>query len=171
MNFRPFLPPDSISLRLATTVAPGDDAPEGFDPESARNVKRIKDETITELSTLLDRGGQIVNPSRLARDLMQRESQTPSGLGHGVAIPHVRTLQARSFAMAFGRSVEPLPWASSDDEPVRIFFAMAAPPHDDRSYLRVYRSLARAILDEGILAELHSVEEPSEVLRILKNID
>ena len=73
--------------------------------------------------------------------------------------------------MAFGRSKEGLPFAAPDEEPVHLFFAMAAPPYDDRRYLKVYRDLATALLDASVIDGLQEVEDPSEVLYILKNVE
>ena len=170
VNFRPFLHPDSIRLELETRLAPNGDLPADFELDGQRNRRRVQEELIQEMSSLLDQSGAVSNQNRIARDLLQREKQTPSGIGQGVAIPHVRTLQARSFTMAFGRSAEGLPWETADGEPIHLVFAMAAPPHDDRTYLKVYQSLARALLDPDTFEELLSVEEPGEILRILKSV-
>jgi PTS system fructose-specific IIC component len=91
-----------------------------------------------------------------------------TAVGGGVAFPHVRTLQVKSFVMAFGRSREGLPFEAPDEEPVRLFFAMAAPPYDDRTYLKVYRSLAKLLLDPEHHEQFLLAEEPSEILRALE---
>jgi PTS system fructose-specific IIC component len=70
--------------------------------------------------------------------------------------------------MAFGRSREGLPFNAPDEEPVHLFFAMAAPPYDDRTYLKVYRSLARVLLDPEHHEHFLAAEEPSEILRALE---
>jgi hypothetical protein len=44
---------------------------------------------------------------------------------------------------------------------------MVAPPYDDRIYLRVYRSLARLLLQPEYYEQFLTVEEPGEILRTL----
>ena len=73
--------------------------------------------------------------------------------------------------MAFGRSREGLPFEAPDEEPVHLFFAMSAPPHEDRTYLKVYRTLAKALLHPGVISRLMEVEDPSEVLFVLKSVE
>ena len=168
MNFRRFLHPDSIRLDLHTRGVPPEGFEDGDEPNSPRNIKRVRRELLGELGELLDLGGNVTNLRRLARDLLDREQMTCTALGQGLAIPHARTLQVRSFSMAFGRSDDGLPFEAPGGQPVHLFFAMAAPPHDDRTYLRVYRSLATALLEPETIDALRKLDEPGEVLRVLR---
>ena len=171
MNFRRFLRPDSIRLDLVTRVEPEGELADDFDPDSPGNLTRVREEVLQELTELLEAGGQVVNPSRLCRDLYYREKRTVTALGSGIALPHVRTVQVRSFTMAFGRSHEGLPFSAPDGEPVHLFFAMAAPPYDDRTYLRVYKSLAKVLLEPEAVTGFLEAQDPSEVLLVLKRFD
>lgn len=168
MNFRRFLRPDCIRLELETRRDP----PDGEEEEdAARTLRRVREEVIHELAGLLDLSGEISNPRRLGRDLHDREKRANTAIGQGIAIPHVRTLQAKSFVMAFGRSGEGLPFEAPDEEPVHLFFAMAAPPYDDRTYLRIYRNLATALLDPEIFDRFMETQDPNEILYILKGVE
>ena len=168
MNFRRFLSPEAIDLDLSTRVAPEGELPEGFDPTSRQNLNRIRESVIGELSDLLARTGEVTHPHRLLKDLLNREKKAGTATGNGIAFPHVRTLQAKSFVMAFGRSKEGLPFDAPDEEPVHLFFAMAAPPYDDRTYLKVYRSLASLLLEPEHREQFLIAEDPSEILRALE---
>ena len=168
MNFRRFLAPGSIDLRLRTRAEPEGELPEGFDPESNSNLNRIREEVILELTKLLEATGEVASPSKLFRDLHDREKKAVTAVGEGVALPHVRTLQAKSFIMAFGRSPEGLPFRAPDGEPVHLFFAMAAPPYDDRTYLKVYSSLTKLLIVPEHREQFLLAEDPSEILRALE---
>ena len=168
MNFRRFLPPEAIRLDLQTKKTPDGEFPEDFDPMGERNMERIRKSVIAEITELFEATGQVGNPKRLFRDLYEREKRAVTAVGQGIAFPHVRTLQVRSFVMAFARSVGGLPFGAPDEEPVHLFFAMAAPPYDDRTYLRVYRSLATLLLQPEYYEQFLSLQEPGEVLRTLE---
>ena len=171
MKLRRFLVPEAVRLSLETRAVPEGDLPEGFDPAGPQNFERIREGVIGELADLLDTTGRVANRNRLFRDLLNREKKAVTAVGQGVALPHVRTLQVKSFIMAFGRSPEGLPFDAPDSEPVRLFFAMAAPPYDDRTYLRVYRSLATLLLDPEHYAQFLDAQEPSEILRALELVE
>ena len=168
MNFRRFMPPEAICLDLQTRKHPDGDLPDDFELLGKRNLDRIRQEVIAELTQLLESTGRVKNPKRLYRDLHQREKRTGTAVGQGIAFPHVRTLQVKSFIMAFGRSREGLPFGAPDDEPVHFFFALTAPPYDDRLYLRVYRTLAKLLLQPEYYEQFLTVDEPGEILRTLE---
>jgi mannitol/fructose-specific phosphotransferase system IIA component (Ntr-type) len=172
MQIRRFLRPESIRLELRTRVRP-EESPvdEDFDPESAANLRRIRESIFEEIVELFDATGEVANPKKLWREFDERERKAVTAIGRGLAIPHVRTLQVKTFLMAFARSRDGLPFRAPDEEPVHIFLAMVAPPYDDRTYLKLYRSLAKSVLETSLIDELMSAEDPSEILLALKNIE
>jgi mannitol/fructose-specific phosphotransferase system IIA component (Ntr-type) len=168
VSLRRFLRPEAVRLELRTRPAPEGEIPENSDVLSQRNLDRVRDSVLEELCELFDATGEVVNRNRLYRDLHNREKKAGTAVGGRVAIPHVRTLQAREFLLCFARSREGLPFRAPDSEPVHLFIGMVAPPYDDRAYLRVYRSLAPLLLDQERFQEFMEAEEPSEVLRLLE---
>jgi mannitol/fructose-specific phosphotransferase system IIA component (Ntr-type) len=168
VSLRRRLRPEAIRLELETLLEPEGQLPEGFDPLGERNLNRIRDSVIEEICDLLETTGSVASRPRLYRDLQNREKKAGTALGGGVAIPHVRTLQAREFLMCFARSTEGLPFRAPDDQPVHLFFGMVSPPYEDRVYHKVYQQLATVLLDPEHFQGLMSAREPSEVLRILE---
>jgi mannitol/fructose-specific phosphotransferase system IIA component len=140
INFRRILNAGSMRFELETRALPpasADDEEEPPDPLGDKNLDRVREQVIAELADLLDASGAVSNRNRLFTDLFNREKKACTAIGDGIAIPHVRTIQARRFIMAFARSGEGLPFRAPDDEPVYLFFAMVSPPYEDRMYLRV----------------------------------
>ncbi len=164
MNLRRHLRPSSIRLELATRPEPL--ATEA--PGSPTHHRRIREEVIKELVELFATTKQVSNESKLFTDLLNREKRASTAYGDGVALPHVRTLQARTFVMAFARSTPGLPFGAPDEKPTHLFFALVAPPYDDRLYLRVYRTLGPLFLDPEWQAQLMAAHDPHRVLRLLE---
>lgn len=170
MKLRRFLRPDAIRLELETRAVPPGDLPEDFDPNSNSNLKRVREGVAGELTELFVATGAVSNPNKLFKELCDREKKAPTGIGSGIAVPHLRTLQAKSFVMAFARSEEGLPYQAPDHEPVHLFFGMIAPPYDDRMYLRVYKSLATLLLDPEHLDNFLTAKDSNEILRNMELI-
>lgn len=145
--------------------------PEVPDSELTRNQHMAnKEKILASLVALLEHSGRITNPKKCATDLYHRELKASTGIGNGLAIPHVRTLQAKQFVIAVARAPEPGLWFDSiDEEPVRLFVCMVAPNHDDRFYLKVERTLAKHFMDEEdpLKEQLLAAEDPGEVIRLL----
>jgi fructose-specific PTS system IIC-like component len=122
---------------------------------------------LQRLCDLLAKSGKVGNESKLLTDLWNREKKATMAVGHGVVIPHVRTMQAKDLAMAVGVSHEGIPWGTRDGEPVKIFIAMVAPPYEDKLYLQVYQRIGRLFERENAAEAILSAREPGEVIRFL----
>jgi len=167
MNLARYLRPELIDLDLTVAVEPRDEE------EAARDYFRwrIKEEVIARLVRLFELSGEIRNPTRLGKDIIYREKQVSTGLQDGLALPHVRSLQARSLVVVFARSVEGVEFLSLDGKPAHIFFALAAPPYDDDLFLECYRWVGRAFTEEFWLYDaLLEAATPDEVLSILHGL-
>lgn len=165
MNLTRFLKEEYIDVDIGAGI---DLAPaEGEEELSARRQDEVKQAVLRRLVDLLDRSGKAGNPSKLFVDLWNREKKATMAIGRGIAIPHVRTMQARDMAMAVGIAREGVPWRAPDSEPVRIFVALVAPPYEDRLYLQVYQRLGRLFEQEGAAEALLEAKSAGEIIRWL----
>ncbi len=152
-------------MRTQATPVP----PEEGDGAARRRERRDQEAAISEIAELLDASGAVVNVSKLARDLINRERKATTAIHPGVAIPHVRTLQVRRFVMGMARPLgDGLPFGAPDGSPTRLFLPLVSPPYDDRTYLLVYRELAQLLSDEDLVARLHQTREVQDVFNILR---
>ncbi len=107
------------------------------------NMKaKTKDEALQEL----------VEPLNLSEErrkvvleaLRKREAIGSTGIGHGIAIPHTRSVVLDSVGLVVGRSKEGVDFDALDGEPVHLFFLLVAPPNDPGTkYLITLGEVAR----------------------------
>ena len=167
MNVLRFLHPECIKLDL--TTLPSEPVEGETDVQRHKREHKDKERVLVELAELFDHSGLVVNRSKFLRDLMNRERKATTAVAPGIAIPHVRTLQVRAFVLGFARAAgEGIPFESLDGEPTRLFFMLASPPYDDRTYLTVYRELAQLVQDEDAFAGLHAAKAPQDVFNVLR---
>lgn len=138
------------------------------DEHPNKTLMRKKEAVIQGMADLLEMSGNIKNPTRLFKDLFNREKKATTALGDGFALPHVRTMEARELTFALARSEEGIDFEAPDDQPVHLFLVMVAPPHDDNLYLRVYKQISKG-LSEGLLEALLEARHKGEVFRALKD--
>ncbi|MCH7878045.1 MAG: PTS sugar transporter subunit IIA, partial [candidate division Zixibacteria bacterium] len=91
-------------------------------------------------------------------------------IGYGIAIPHIRSMQAKSFMIAFARSSRGYDFGALDNKPTKLFFVMAAPPYDDIQYLRVFKALAEILRYDSFREELHNAKTPYEIIRSIESM-
>ena len=167
MNISRFLKPELIKLDMQTEIE--------SDPDSQVHPDKLlwrrKQAILCELVELLENSGRVGNPKKLLVDFLNREKKASTGIGHGIAIPHIRSMQAKEFIMGFARSEEGYDFDSLDNGSVHLFFVMAAPPYDDSLYLKVFKALAQMLHFDSFREELLSVSSEYEVIRAIKKME
>jgi mannitol/fructose-specific phosphotransferase system IIA component (Ntr-type) len=138
--------------------------PEEFEDLSTRRKKDFKKSILKVLVGLFDTTGNIVNPSKCLTDLENRELKATTGMGKNVAIPHVRTLQARDFTIAIMRSDKGVYFNSLDGELVNYFMGVVCPPYQDKKYLNFLSILSSMIVEGELQNIISSAQSPNDIL-------
>lgn len=166
MQLSRLLKEDSIKLDMSTVIEP---------PADGASVEKWMVESkaaiLNELVGLLESNNRIGNRTKLVSDFVNREKKASTAIGHGVAIPHIRSMQAKDFMIGFARSVEGYHFDSPDDQKSHIFIVMAAPPYDDSLYLKVFKNLAEMFQYESFREQLMAIESPGEVIRAVRSME
>jgi len=166
MDISRYLKPELIKLEMETEIECDPDCQ--LHPEKL--LWRRKEAILSELVDLLDRSGKVGNKRKLLIDFLNREKKATTGIGHGIAVPHIRTMQAKQFIMGIARSSRGYDFDSLDSQLVHLFFVMAAPPYDDSLYLKVFKSLAQILRCDYLRDELLSASSEYEIIRVIKKM-
>jgi PTS system fructose-specific IIC component len=119
---------------------------------------------------LLEKSGKVGNSKKLLVDFLNREKKATTGIGHGIAVPHIRSMQAKEFLLGFARSTEGYDFDSLDKGLVHLFIVMASPPYDDNLYLKVFKSLAETLQFDYFRRELLDAASEYEIIRAFKRM-
>lgn len=84
-----------------------------------------KENVIKELVEVLDSAGKLSNKAAYEKAVLDRENQSTTGIGDGIAIPHAKTSAVKEPAIVFGRSVDGVDYESLDGQPSYLFFMIA----------------------------------------------
>jgi fructose-specific phosphotransferase system IIA component len=129
---------------------------------------RKKNEALQELIELLHRAGKIEDPKAALNGLIEREKLTSTGIGSGIAIPHLLSPDAEQTVMAFGRKRKGLRFDSIDNQPVFLIFLVVGPKNQEYAHLRLLSHLSRLLHDSEFRRTLLEADTPQEILRILR---
>jgi len=166
MNLARLIRPELIRLELRTTPPPEPEEENG----RARYLWAIKEAVIGELAEMMALSGRVGSVNKLRLDLINREKKATTGLGMGVAVPHVRTREAREMLLGFARSTPGVPFDCLDGGLAHIFFVLVAPPYDDTQYLKIYKQIAEAFSFRDPTQVLMQAESEGEIIRALKGL-
>jgi PTS system nitrogen regulatory IIA component len=108
-----------------------------------------------------------LNPNVVADALQERESLGPTGVGHGVALPHARIAGVAAVSGAFLRLERPLDFNSVDRQPVDLVFALFAPLESGVDHLKALALVSRTLRDPGVCTQLRANTDPAKLHAIL----
>nr|WP_263325262.1 PTS fructose transporter subunit IIABC [Neobacillus sp. Marseille-Q6967] len=130
-----------------------------------------KIDAIEELVTVLDSAGKLSNRADFKQAIINREEQSTTGIGEGIAIPHAKTTAVKQAAIAFGRSKEGVNYESLDGQPAHLFFMIAAPEGANNTHLEALSRLSTILLNEEVRKQLLEASSEDEVLNIINSHD
>jgi len=99
--------------------------------------------------------------------LITRESLGPTGVGHGVALPHARLDGLERVVGAFVLLDKPIDFDSVDRLPVDLAFALFAPADAGVEHLKALALVSRTLRDTSIRTKLRANPDAGTLYTIL----
>jgi len=99
--------------------------------------------------------------------LQERETLGPTGVGHGVALPHARISGMEKVSGVFLRLEKPLDFNAVDRQPVDLVFALFAPLDSGVEHLKALALVSRTLRDPAICAKLRANAEAATLHAVL----
>jgi PTS system nitrogen regulatory IIA component len=99
--------------------------------------------------------------------LQERESLGPTGVGHGIALPHARLQGLDRIVGVFLRLEKPLDYDSVDRQPVDLVFGLFAPRDSGVDHLKALALVSRTMRDAAVCAKLRANTDPAKLHAIL----
>ncbi|SLN42673.1 Nitrogen regulatory protein [Roseovarius litorisediminis] len=108
-----------------------------------------------------------VDHSAAVEALQERESLGPTGVGHGVALPHARIDGLAEVVGALVLLETPIDFDSVDRQPVDLAFALFAPRDAGVEHLKALALVSRTLRDPSVCAKLRSNTNPATLYTIV----
>ncbi len=107
------------------------------------------------------------NASMTVEALMERESLGPTGVGHGVALPHARVPDLDEVKGLFILLEKPIDFEAVDRQPVDLVFALFAPEDAGVEHLKALALVSRTLRDNTFCTKLRSNPDANKLFTIL----
>ena len=108
-----------------------------------------------------------LNQSEVFLALQERENLGPTGMGHGVAIPHARINSIKSVQGLFAKLVKPIDFGAIDSQNVDLVFVLIAPYESGTSHLKALAKVSRLLRCRSTCEKLRSTLDKSALFSIL----
>jgi PTS system nitrogen regulatory IIA component len=132
-----------------------------------------RDGAITELVSALAQAGKI--PSESAKDVakavIKRENEASTGMGKGVAVPHVKHAVAKSVIGAVGLSAVGIDFSALDEQPVYSVILLISPVNNPDKHLQAMENVFKHLQKERFRKFLRQCKTPAELEDLLNEAD
>ena len=128
----------------------------------ASSKKRVLQEISSGIANIYD-----LNQSEVFFALQERENLGPTGMGHGVAIPHARVSSVKSIKGLFAKLMKPLDFGSMDGQNVDLIFVLIAPHDSGANHLKALAKVSRILRNRSTCEKLRSTGDKLALYSIL----
>jgi PTS system nitrogen regulatory IIA component len=132
-----------------------------------------RDDAIVELISSLEKAGRM--SKRISKDIasaiIKREDEASTGMGKGVAIPHIKHKSVKDTVGVVGLSSAGINFFSLDKHPVHLVILLISPEDDPDEHLQVMENIFRHLQQEKFRRFLRQCNGPKEVEDLLIEAD
>ncbi len=123
-----------------------------------------KEGVINEMVQSLVDNGVVTDFDTFKTGIMNREAQTSTGLGDGIAMPHSKNEAVKEATVLFAKSNKGVDYASLDGQPTDLFFMIAAPEGANDTHLAALAELSKYLMKPGFADKLRQASTPDQVI-------
>ena len=125
-----------------------------------------KEGVINEMVQSLVDNGVVKDFEAFKAGIMNREAQTSTGLGEGIAMPHSKNEAVKEATVLFAKSNKGVDYASLDGQPTDLFFMIAAPEGANDTHLAALAELSKYLMKPGFADKLRQASTPDQVIAV-----
>lgn len=130
-----------------------------------------KEEALDQLVDAMSHNPAVLDKERFRDAVFERESVMSTGIGDGIAIPHVRLDEIGTPILGLAVSREGVDFDTLDAGLVHIMILFAMPSSSQNQYLDLLAQVMLAIRAEGFKERLMACTSPAAVLEVLDSFD
>jgi len=132
-----------------------------------------RDDAIKELVDTLSKAGAVDGSlvDELAKAVVKREKKGSTGFGHGVAAPHVKTLDVQRVHAAVGIAPAGLEFQALDRQPVHVVFLLLSPEERPEEHIDAMECIFGVLTQDRFRRFLRQAKSPAEVWTLLEEAD
>jgi mannitol/fructose-specific phosphotransferase system IIA component (Ntr-type) len=128
-----------------------------------------RDDAIAELVLALDKAGKLGRGNRedITKAIIKREREASTGMGKGVAVPHVKHPAVKDVIAAVGQSSTGIDFSALDKQPVYSVILLISPVDNPDKHLQAMESIFRHLQQEKFrkfLRQSQTVEQIKDLL-------
>jgi mannitol/fructose-specific phosphotransferase system IIA component (Ntr-type) len=132
-----------------------------------------RDGAIKELVSSLERAGRLggCKGAEVAASVIKRENEASTGMGKGVAVPHVKHKVVKDVVAAVGLSSTGIDFFSLDKQPVYSVILLISPAVNPDKHLQAMESVFRHLQQEKFRKFLRQCRNAEQIEDLIREAD
>ena len=134
---------------------------------------RDRDSAIAELVSSLDKAGRLIKGrcKEVITEMINREKEASTGIGKGVAVPHVKHKAVKNVVAVIGQSGAGIDFYALDKQPVYSVILLISPVDDPDKHLQAMENVFRHLQKEKFRRFLRHCRSSEQIEDLLKEAD
>ncbi len=132
-----------------------------------------RDGAIVELVSAIEKAGKVSgeDSKKLAKAVIKRENEASTGMGKGIAIPHVKHAAVNEIIATVGHSTPGIDFSALDKKPVYTVILLLSPINDPDKHLRAMEKIFKHLQNERFRKFLRQSDTPDKIEDLLREVD
>ena len=132
-----------------------------------------RDGVIAELVSALDKGGRLGKKNReeIIKAIIKREKEASTGIGKGVAVPHVKHPAVKEVVATIGQSSTGIDFSSLDKQPVYSVILLVSPVDNPDKHLQAMENIFKHLQQEKFRKFLRQSQTAEDIKDLVIEAD
>ena len=132
-----------------------------------------RDRAIAEIVSSLEKAGKLGKGKckEITRAVIKREKEASTGMGKGVAVPHVKHKLVKDVIAAIGLSSAGIDFSALDKQPVYSVILLISPADEPDKHLQAMENVFRHLQQEKFRKFLRQCRSPAQIEDLLREAD
>ena len=128
---------------------------------------------ISELAGALEKADQLGkgNLEKVMRAVIKRENEASTGVGKGIAVPHVKHKAVNEIIAAVGQSSRGIDFSALDRQPVYTVFLLISPVEEPDRHLQAMEKIFKHIQQEKFRKFMRQSQTAEQIEDLLREVD
>ena len=132
-----------------------------------------RDGAIVELVSALDKAGRLGkgNCAGITKAVIEREKEASTGMGKGIAVPHVKHQAVKDVVAAIGQSSTGIDFSALDKQPVYSVVLLVSPVDDPDRHLQAMENIFKHLQQDRFRKFLRQSQTTEQIKDLLAEAD
>lgn len=134
---------------------------------------RDRDGAIAELVSSLDKTGKLGRGhcEEIIKAVIKREKEASTGMGKGVAVPHIKHGAVKNVIAAVGQSSAGIDFSALDKQPVYTIVLLISPVDNPDKHLQAMENIFKHLQQERFRKFLRQCQKAEQIEELIREAD